>query len=338
MKKQIVKTLSYIFFMALGVVLFLLCFRNLDLPELWGLMREAKYGWVLMNVLFLAISLFFRALRWNLLIGNLNYKTRPSTTYYSVLIAYMANIAVPRLGEVLRCGVLAKKERVPFDKSFGTVLLERIIDIAFLLLLIVVVILVQWKMLGKLVYSWVEPMLNTGNLVKLIVVVVAVAALLWMLVVLRRRHREKLMEKKWYRKLSGMFHGMLEGLQTILKLPRRKLWLFVLYTFLIWAFYVVMTWMPFYMLDETSHLGFSAAITILAITTIGFVAPVPGGVGTYHYIGMLLLTSFYGISEVAAASFVTINHAGQTLFYIVSGGLAYLLMFVIDRKEPLNKE
>lgn len=337
MKKSAVKTLSYMFFMALGVALFLLCFRNVNLSELWEAMRGAKYGWVLLNILFLAVSLFFRALRWNLLIGHMNYKTRPSTTYYAVLIAYMANIAVPRLGEVLRCGVLAKKERVPFDKSFGTVLSERIIDIAFLMLLIVVVILAQWRMLGNLVYSWVEPMLNVGNMVKFVVAVAALAVLVWMLVVLRRRHRERLATKKWYSRLSKLFHGMMEGLQTILKLPRRELWLFIIYTFLIWTLYVFMTWMPFYMLPETSHLGFAAAITILAITTIGFVAPVPGGVGTYHYIGKLLLTSFYGISEVAAASFVTINHAGQTLFYIISGGLAYLLMFVIDRKEPLNK-
>lgn len=336
MKKSVTKTLSYIFFMALGVGLFLLCFSNLNLSELWDSMRGARYGFVLLNVLFLAISLFFRALRWNLLIGNMNFRTRPATTYYAVLIAYMANIAVPRLGEVLRCGVLTKKERIPFDKSFGTVISERIIDIAFLFILIIVVILAQWKMLGALVYSWIEPLLTVKNLVKLVIVVSVLVSLTVAFVVFRRRNRAQLSQKKWYMKFSKLFHGMVEGIETILKLPRRQLWLFVLYTFLIWGFYVVMTWMPFYMLPETSHLGAAAAITILAITTIGFVAPVPGGVGTYHYIGCLLLTGFYGISEVAAVSFVTINHAGQTLFYIISGGLAYLMMFVVDRKKPLN--
>ena len=116
----------------------------------------------------------------------------------------------------------------------------------------------------------------------------------------------------------------------------KKKGLFIIYTLLIWGFYVVMTWLPFYMLPETSQLGLTEAITLLGLATLGVVAPVPGGMGVYHFIGILLLNGFYGISESAAVSFVTINHTSQMIFYLVTGVIAYAIMFFIDRRSPLN--
>ena len=98
----------------------------------------------------------------------------------------------------------------------------------------------------------------------------------------------------------------------------------------------MMTWLPFYMLSETAHLGLTEAITLLGLATLGFVAPVPGGMGVYHFIGILLLNGFYGISESAAVSFVTINHTSQMIFYLVTGCIAYAIMFFIDRRKPIN--
>ena len=117
----------------------------------------------------------------------------------------------------------------------------------------------------------------------------------------------------------------------------RRKGLFIFYTLMIWGFYIIMTWLPFYMFTETSQLGFTEAITLLGIATIGFVAPVPGGIGTYHFIGILLLNGFYGISTLTAGSFVTINHASQMLFYLIFGGIAYIIMFFIDKKTPVNE-
>lgn len=292
---------------------------------------------MLLSLLCLGISLFFRALRWNILIESLNYKTRVSTTYESVLIAYLANMVFPRLGEIVRCGTLAKKEKIPFDKSFGTVVSERIIDLSVLFLIALLVIVFQWNLLGSLITSWFNPLIKKikNNLFLGLLIIILIIIFIVVLVIIFRKNRPKMSKKKWYVKFSGIWHGFVEGIKSVFTMNHKRL--FILYTLLIWGFYVIMTWFPFYMLDETSHLGIIEAVTLLGITTLGFVAPVPGGIGTYHFIGILLLNRFYGISKTTAGSFVAINHASQMLFYLITGGISYLVMFFIDRRKGINE-
>ena len=299
--------------------------------------KTAKYSWMLISLVCLGISLFFRALRWNILIESLGYKTRVSTTYESVLIAYFANTVFPRLGEVTRCGTLTKKENIPFDKSFGTVVSERIIDLVILLAMALLVILFQWNLLGSLITSWLNPLIETitNNVVLgAIIIVVAVTFVVAILFIIKR-NKERLSQNKLYRKIASVWDGFVDGMKSIYTMEKKGL--FIVYTLLIWGFYVVMTWLPFYMLPETSHLGLTEAVTLLGLATLGVVAPVPGGMGVYHFIGILLLNGFYGISESVAVSFVTINHTSQMIFYLVTGVIAYVIMFFIDRRNPINK-
>ena len=145
----------------MGVLLLWLCFRKINFTEVLDYVKTAKYSWMLLSLACLGISLFFRALRWNILIESLGYKTRVSTTYESVLIAYFANTVFPRLGEVTRCGTLTKKENIPFDKSFGTVISERVLDLAVLFAMAILVVLCQWNLLGSLVTSWLNPLVES---------------------------------------------------------------------------------------------------------------------------------------------------------------------------------
>lgn len=337
MKKKTSNVITYIIFLLLGFLLLWLCFRKLDLTRIWTDIKSARYSWMLLSLLCLGISLFFRALRWNILIESLNCKTRISTTYESLLIAYLANAVFPRLGEIVRCGTLAKKEKIPFDKSFGTVISERIIDLLVLFLMALLVIVFQWNLLGSLITSWFNPLIRKikNNLFLGLFIITLIIIFIVVLVIIFRRNRLKMSQKKWYVKLSGVWHGFVEGIKSIFTMNRKGL--FILYTLLIWGFYVIMTLLPFYMLDETSRLGIIEAVTLLGLATLGFVAPVPGGIGTYHFIGILLLNGFYGISETEAGSFVTINHASQMFFYLVTGGIAYLIMFFIDRRKGVNE-
>ena len=136
------------------------------------------------------------------------------------------------------------------------------------------------------------------------------------------------------KKIASIWHGFVDGVKSVFTMKQK--WLFVLYTLAVWGFYVVMTWMYFYMMEETSHLGVVEAITLLGIATMGFVVPVPGGIGTYHFIAITLLSGFYGISEQVAGSFAAINHGSQMLFYLVTGILAYVVMFFFDKRKPIN--
>ena len=136
------------------------------------------------------------------------------------------------------------------------------------------------------------------------------------------------------KKIASLWHGFVDGIKSVVTM--RQKWRFVLYTLGVWGFYVVMTWLPFYMLPETSHFGLVEAITLLGIATLGVVAPVPGGIGTYHFIAITLLSGFYGISEQVAGSFAAINHGSQMIFYFITGIIAYVVMFFIDKRKPIN--
>ncbi len=326
MNNKTSKTLWYVAFLALGVALLWFSFRNIDLAQLWTDIKGANYTWMLLSLVCLAVSLFFRALRWNIQIEALGYKTRASSTYGTVLIAYLANCIFPRLGEVARCGVLKRKENIPFDKTFGSVISERIIDLLVLFGLAFLVIVFQWKLLGSLITSWMVPLLNKliNNVLLGIVVVLAGIACIVLLIKIIKRNK----------KIASLWHGFIDGIKSVVTM--RKKWRFVLYTLGVWGFYVVMTWLPFYMLPETSHLGLVEAITLLGIATLGVVAPVPGGIGTYHFIAITLLSGFYGISEQVAGSFAAINHGSQMIFYLITGVLAYVVMFFFDKRKPIN--
>lgn len=320
MNKKTSKTLWYVVFLALGVALLWFSFRNIDLSQLWTDIKSAKYSWMLLSLACLAISLFFRALRWNIQIEALGYKTRASSTYGAVLIAYLANCIFPRLGEVARCSVLKRKENIPFDKTLGSVISERIIDLTVLFGLAFLVIVFQWKLLGSLVTSWMMPLLNKliNNVLLGIVVILAGIVCIVLLIKIIKRNK----------KIASLWHGFVDGIKSVVTM--KKKWRFVLYTLAVWVFYVFMTWLPFYMLAETSHLGLVEAITLLGIATLGVVAPVPGGIGTYHFIAITLLSGFYGISEQVAGSFAAINHGSQMIFYLITGVLAYVVMFFFD--------
>lgn len=336
LNKKVSNAITYIIFLSLGILLLWLCFRKIEFSQVIIYVKTAKYSWMLLSLVCLAISLFFRALRWNILIESLGYKTRVSTTYESVLIAYFANTVFPRLGEVTRCGTLTKKENIPFDKSLGTVISERVLDLVVLFAMALLVILFQWNLLGSLITSWLNPLIEkiVNNAVLGTLIIVAAIALFAAIIFIFKKKKHLLSQNRLYQKIASMWNGFVDGIKSIFTMKKKGL--FIIYTLLIWGFYVVMTWLPFYMLPETSHLGLTEAITLLGLATLGVVAPVPGGMGVYHFIGILLLNGFYGISESAAVSFVTINHTSQMIFYLVTGVVAYVVMFFVDRRSPLN--
>ena len=326
MNKKASKTLWYVIFLAIGVALLWFSFRNIDLSQLWTDIKSANYSWMLLSLACLAISLYFRALRWNIQIEALGYKTRASSTFGAVLIAYLANCIFPRLGEVVRCSVLKRKEKIPFDKSLGSVISERIIDLLVLFLLAFLVIVFQWKLLGSLVTSWMVPLLNKlkdNVLLGIIAIVVGIVFIVFLIKIIKKN-----------KKIASVWHGFVDGIKSVITM--KKKWRFILYTLGVWGFYVIMTWLPFYMLSETSRLGVVEAVTLLGIATLGIVAPVPGGIGTYHFIAITLLHDFYHISRQAAGSFAAINHGSQMIFYLITGILAYVVIFFFDKRNPIN--
>ena len=337
LKKRLVSAVQYIFFLGIGVLLLWLGFRKLDLTEVWIDIRQARYSWLVIALMFAVISHIFRALRWNLMISSLGYTTRLSSTFYAVMVGYLANTAVPRMGEFARCGVLSRKERIPFNTLFGTVISERFFDLFVLAFILIMVTLLQINLVGGFVYSVFNPYLQKAfsNLTSIILLVITILLLFAGFIWLAIRIKERMKSFSFYKRARDFAIGLINGIRTIFRMNRK--WLFMGYTLAIWICYVIMVYLPFSMLDETNMLNLLDGTTVMALGSLGIVAPVPGGIGAYHYITKVILTELYAVEANAAMSYATIVHAGQTILNVSLGALSYLLLGIYSRKQdPLN--
>ncbi len=337
-KSRLVSVLEYLFFLGLGFFLLWLSFRKLDLNKVWSDILNADYIWLFYSLFFAIASHIVRSIRWNMLINSMGYKTRLSSTFYSLMVGYMANTAVPRMGEFMRCGVLSKKEKIPFNALFGTVISERLLDMLMLLLIIFLVVIFQIDLVGSYVSNIFTPIFHNmaDNMMLLVMVTGGILLFFVLSIWLLYRFRERIKKLSFYSKVRLFLDGLWDGIKTVLRLKQK--WLFIFYTILIWLFYVIMVYFPMKMLPETSILVFKDAFTLLGIGSLGIVAPVPGGIGAYHFIIKSVLGQIYGIDGVAAGSFAAITHAGQTLLNVGVGGFSYLMLMLMAKKQkPLNE-
>jgi glycosyltransferase 2 family protein len=336
LKKKILSVIQYLFFLLIGLVLLWLVFRKIDVKEVAAEIRAAKYEWLVLSVILGIFSHIARAMRWNILIRSMGYKTDTQTTFYAVMVGYMANTAFPRLGEVTRCGVLAKKKGIPFNALFGTVISERVFDMIVLMLIMVAVIFLQLSMLSafvhKYVISYLTGIANRDNLIMAIVVFVLVIVLP---LVLFRIFFSRIRKFHIYIKVADFLRGLLDGVKSIMKIKQK--WSFIALTLMIWTLYTLMTYTAFFAIEATTGLSFFDAITVMSLGSLGMVAPVPGGIGAYQFIVKAILTEIYLIPSEPAVSFSIILWAAQSVMILVLGILSYyILVFKKSKKSYDN--
>ena len=310
-----------------------LVFRKEDMHYILDEILNANYWWIGLSIICALISHIFRAIRWNLLIKSLGYKTKTSTTFYAVMIGYLANAAIPRLGEVTRCGVLSKKDKIPFNSLFGTVIAERLFDMIILLLIIVLAILLQLKLVGNFVNEKIFiPLFSNveNNILSIILISILIVAVIIISIILIKNNQEKIRKLPIYKKAKTFLKGLFEGIKTINKTEKKGL--FLLYTMIIWGMYILIVYFPFFALKETSGLSLEDAATAMSIGSLGIVAPVPGGIGTYHFFMKATLIELYGVNPAAATSFATITHAAQALMIILVGTLSFIMILIQKRR------
>lgn len=336
MRKTIGNTAKFIIFLAIGIFLVWFITHNLT-AEQWQRIkiafREANY-WILIPVfIFGGLSHLLRALRWRLLIQPLGYQPRVITTFSAVMIGYLANLAIPRMGEITRCGVLSRHERIPVNKVIGTMIAERAIDILCLALFITVTILIQVDLVGNFFYShiWLKiSSVFTGhgllNTILFVLAIIVVLAGLWFFLKLFK-------QALWYQKLQLLLKGIQEGLFTTIKLKKKQL--FFIYTVLIWFCYLMMAYVGFWCFQATSGLGIKAAMSVLSFGSIGMIVT-QGGIGAYQLIVEKTL-ELYGILEAYGFAFSWLSWLAQTALSVVLGFICLLVMSFIKRQEAENQ-
>jgi glycosyltransferase 2 family protein len=317
MRISLKSILQAAFFLLLGIGLVWWSWRSMrnEWPAISQSLRNAKW-WLFVPVIFiLSGSHVVRALRWQLLIHPLGYRPKFSNAFFAVMVGYLANMALPRLGEVLKCTILGKYEKVPAEKLVGTILVERAFDVVCLLFIFLITFLWNSAIIGQLLLDNLKKLfLNAEGQVSWTKLSLMFSVVLALGLLARWLLRQSA-NSGWMQKAKGIVNGVMDGLLSFKKMERKKTFLF--YSAFIWVLYVVGTWVGFKAMEETSMLGFKEAFPALAFGSIGMLAT-PGGIGAYAAFFQLVLPKF-GVAPIYAALNGHLQWFGQFVVVLVVG-------------------
>lgn len=328
MRKSILQGLKILTFLALGGVILWIAFRQTDFPKLIAELKEADYSWLILSVFFSILAYISRAMRWNILIRTLGHKPSVINSYHAVMTGYIANIALPRVGEITRCIALGKKEKIPIDQLIGTVIVERTVDLISLLLITAGVLLTT----GNHVAEFMNESIFIPLREKLILVF-GVTWIIWLVLfvlavttfILLLKYKKRLRQIRFFAKLFDTARGVINGLRTIVKLDRK--WEFLFHTIFIWLNYALMTWVVVFCLENTSHISFGESLFLLVIGGLAMSAPVQSGFGVFHYAISRALVVLSNVSLEDGLAFAILTHESQFIFVAIAGTISFLLIF-----------
>lgn len=308
-------------------------FKDFDLSTLVNKLREVDYRWVALAIGIFLMSHTLRAFRWNTMLYPLGYHhLRTFRTFLAVMVGYFANLIIPRMGEVSRCGILKKTDDVPITTSLGTVVAERIIDLFCLFTAMLLLFVLEFARLNEFILSFLDEKLSSlEQNVFAIYVLLGISAVIGILFfALRNKIKEKLRHNALFIKIRNLGRELLKGLTSISRIENKAG--FWLSTIFIWACYYMMSFVVFFALPETSELGWGAGLAVLVMGSLGMAAPVQGGFGTFHALvsGVLLL---YGVAEQEGVLFATLIHSMQTISFIILGGISFFIASVLSTRK-----
>lgn len=325
MQKNLFAGLKILLSVGIAGLLLYFVFRNVEWEAFWERAKTVNYSWVIASIILSIVAYIARAYRWNILLKPLGYDLKTSRTTLAVLIGYLANLALPRLGEITRCGVLKRNDNVDVPSALGSVVTERIIDVFTLFLLILISLFVEsGRLLNFLETAYRD--LNIPAYLVITIIVVSVLSVAGLILFLRRQNR---LTGKFALLIKSFVAGFLS-----LKDIERPVG-FIISTIILWVVYYLMSYIIVFSLPETSHLGLGAGFMLLITGGIALSIPVQSGFGTYHGMiaGMLLL---YAIDETTGIFIATLLHTSQLIAIALFGSIALIISFLIRRKSAIK--
>ena len=306
-----------------GLMLLFYAFKNVQLDDFLYKLNLTRYGWVIGSMLLSLVAYASRAYRWQLLLRAADQKVSTFRLTLAVFVGYLANLAFPRLGEVVRCAVLKKTNQIPVSLSIGTVVTERIIDSLVLLFFLIIALLLEFD----LIVTYFENIFSTYH-IPLDGILYAALTLLMIfsilvLVILRTHTPLSQRTKK-------MASEVLKGILTIKSIQSKSL--FLITTTVMWLTYFLMSYMIFFALEETSSLSLTAGFMLLVSGGIALALPVQGGIGTYHAMIARML-GLYGIENTTGLFLATLLHSSQILSVVIFGGISLVITLGIEKNN-----
>lgn len=337
MKKKLLNILKYLSFLGLGIFLVWWSLHQIP-PEKWQDFRNAfatANYWLMIPVFFILIaSHLLRAFRWKMLILPMGYKPSLANAFFAVMIGYLANLAVPRLGEVLKCTILARYEKVPAEKLVGTIVAERAFDLLCLILIFVLAFALQFHVIGEFGINLLKKLFlsKSGNFNRVSIVVTVLVALIIVFLI-------KILLKKYHHipftiSIKKIIRGVWQGVISVKDLQHK--WAFILSSVGIWGLYLLGTWIGFMATTGTASLSIETAISALAFASIGMIIT-PGGIGAYAFFLAKVLEQ-HDIAFAIGFANGTLQWFAQFLIIIFVGFISLGMLPYYNKKTTKHEE
>jgi glycosyltransferase 2 family protein len=303
-----------------GGVLVWYSLSKISIPELLKYFKNANYFWVGLGVFFGLLSHLSRAYRWRFQLEPMGYNIKLGNSIMAVFVTYIINYTIPRAGEVARATVLTNYEGVPFEKSFGTIVSERIADMVVMLGIISVALFLQFDVISNQYFEKIEKLDISTN--QTLVFAITSFILISFMILIIQIGKSKIVVK-----IKSILSGLLEGVTSILKM--KKKWAFIFHTLFIWGMYVLMFYVTSFSLEETNQLPFSAILIGFIFASFS-IAATNGGIGSYP-LAVFAAFSIFNIPEAPSIAFGWIMWTSQTLMVIVLGGFSLFFLPIYNR-------
>lgn len=315
MSPKIKKRLRLIIPLALAVFFGWYTFSKLPISTIIPFIKSANYWWIALGVLFGLLSHLSRAYRWKYLLEPMGYQIKLPNSVMAVFITYLANYGIPRSGEVLRAAVLTNYEDVPFEKSFGTIVAERIADLLVMLGIITITLILEFDFIMELLQRAFQP--------KKLILFGSVGVLILILVFLFINRSQS----KFAIKVKTFLKGLMEGMLSIFKMKHK--WAFIAHTLFIWGMYVLMFYVTTFALPDLNNVSIGAVL-VAFISASFTIAATNGGIFVYPVAVMAAFTVF-GIAKDPSFAFGWIMWSSQTIMVIIAGSLSFIYLPIYNR-------
>lgn len=322
-------TLKTALSLVLGLVVLWMLYRKTDFGELWAIIKSANLGFILFSLVFGLIGNILRALRWELLINSLGYRPKRMSIIYATLGNYAVNFVLPRAGDVWRCAMVNRYDKIPFPKVLETFLVDKVIEIVSGLAIVFISVLVYVDLFSSYFQNNVRLGESVSSLFGSFWPYLAMAVGAIAIVLLFTVFRNTFVAKK----IRDFFDSVKRDLKLIAGMKERKR--VIIYTILVWVAFYLYFYVCFFAFPFTKGLGPLAGLFVFSMANIGVSVPVQGGIGTWHF-AVIASLMLFGVADAEASAFAGAVFAVQSVWIIVCGIAAILMLPTVKRQNELG--